>query len=60
MWNRKTGRQPCDIVPDRVAPLWESKAPVIYYWSADEYDARSAYMVTSDSKGALERFVTDY
>jgi hypothetical protein len=44
-WNGQPGWQPCSIQPDKETPLWDPTAPVIYYWSADECGAGSAYKV---------------
>ena len=44
-WSGQVGQAPCQVRPDKETPLWDPKAPVIYYWSAEERDARSAYKV---------------
>jgi len=35
----------CAIQPDKESPLWATDQPVIYYWTADEYDDRRGYFV---------------
>lgn len=60
MWNAKSGRQPCDILPDKETPLWDPTMPVISYWAADEHDARIAYQVAyNGTVGAIRKFRGD-
>lgn len=44
-WTGESGRQVCDVRPDKETPLWDPTAPVIYYWSADEASASEAHRV---------------
>jgi hypothetical protein len=41
----RKGQAVCDILPDKESPLWATDRPVIYYWTAGEYDARRGYFV---------------
>ncbi|MBN1538435.1 MAG: hypothetical protein JW908_16995 [Anaerolineales bacterium] len=36
----------CEILPDKETPLWAPDLDPIYYWAAEEYDAREAYFVS--------------
>jgi len=45
IWNSHSGRAQCRIRPDKETPLWDPKAPVIYYWAADESNVSRAYKV---------------
>lgn len=49
-WDGEPGRAQCKILPDKETPLWDPKAPVIYYWSADEHDAALAYKVAYNGR----------
>lgn len=35
----------CAVQPDKETPLWAPDLSPVYYWAADEYDARRAYFV---------------
>jgi hypothetical protein len=45
-WDGESRQADCRIRPDKETPLWAPNCPPIYYWSADEYDERSAYYVS--------------
>ena len=49
-WDGLPGQVQCGTLPDKETPLWDPKAPVIYYWSADEYDVSSAYKVAYNGR----------
>ncbi len=36
----------CEITPDKESPLWSTDVPVVYYWTADEYDGSLGYFVS--------------
>lgn len=56
-WNGQEGEQPCALRPDKETPLWDPKSPAIYYWSASERDAGSAYKVAyNGGVQALQKF----
>ena len=56
-WNGQLGWQPCDVQPDKETPLWNPQAPVIYYWSADEYDTLEAHKVAYNGRvDALRKY----
>jgi hypothetical protein len=45
-WQGEFGRQvTCAVLPDKESPLWRTDQPVIYYWSADEYNENRGYFV---------------
>jgi len=44
-WDTKSGSADCLRQPNKDTPLWASDEQPIYYWSADEYDAESAWYV---------------
>ena len=45
-WAGRAGRASCRVRPDKETPLWDPTAPVVYYWTATEADASSAFYVT--------------
>lgn len=46
VWNGEFRQQvDCEITPDKESPLWSTDVPVIYYWTADEYDESLGYFV---------------
>lgn len=45
-WEGALGRVTFRLRPDKETPLWAPDQPAIYYWTADEYDAESAYYVS--------------
>jgi hypothetical protein len=44
-WDRKSGKADCVRQPNKDSPLWAPDEEPIYYWSADEYDEKSAWYV---------------
>ncbi len=49
-WTGHVGPQPCIVRPDKETPLWNPTAMTIYYWSADERDAGSAFQVVYNGR----------
>jgi hypothetical protein len=46
VWSgERRSRALCDIQPDKESPLWATDQPAIYYWTADEFDARNGFFV---------------
>lgn len=45
-WDGISGHAACDVRPDKETPLWAPDQSVIYYWTADAYDAEEAYYVS--------------
>jgi hypothetical protein len=47
VWKGEIRRQAqCNIRPDKESPLWSTDIPVVYYWSADEYNQAEGYFVS--------------
>jgi len=44
-WDGRSGQAECGVPPDKETPLWDPDMFPPYYWSADEYDAESAWYV---------------
>lgn len=45
-WAGEIGQAVCRLRPDKETPLWNPKAPPIYYWAAEERNAAEAYYVS--------------
>ena len=44
-WDGDAGTADCAMQPNKDTPLWAADQEPIYYWSADEHDAESAWYV---------------
>lgn len=44
-WEGRSSAAACDRQPNKDTPLWAPDEAPIYYWTADEYDAASAWYV---------------
>jgi hypothetical protein len=44
-WDNKSRKADCIQRPNKDTPLWAPDEEAIYYWSADEYDEKSAWYV---------------
>jgi hypothetical protein len=44
-WIAGSGRVSFRVMPDKEAPLWNPYSQIIYWWTADEFDAERAYRV---------------
>jgi hypothetical protein len=45
IWEENSGKANCLRQPNKDTPLWAPDEEPIYYWSADEYDEKSAWYV---------------
>jgi len=50
VWDGESDRAVCERQPNKETPLWAPDEEPIYYWSADEYDAREAYYVSYNGR----------
>jgi hypothetical protein len=57
-WDPVTARATYRVMPDKESPLWNTHSQVIYWWTATEVDAGSAYMVAYNGQvhPRLKRF----
>ncbi|MBN1428346.1 MAG: hypothetical protein JXB07_08170 [Anaerolineae bacterium] len=46
VWSGEEGQLTCAVTPDKDTPLWNPSSPPIYYWAADELNAKDAYYVS--------------
>ncbi|MBN1312023.1 MAG: DoxX family protein [Anaerolineae bacterium] len=46
IWDGEEEQLSCAVTPDKDMPLWNPSSPPIYYWAADELNAKDAYYVS--------------
>jgi hypothetical protein len=44
-WDAAARKAAYRIPPDKESPLWDTRSPVVYWWTATEVDARRAFIV---------------
>lgn len=49
-WDGKNKTATYQTTPDKESPLWNVHSQVIYWWTATEVDAQSAYIIVYDGK----------
>lgn len=47
-WDPDQRRATYERRPDKESPLWDTRSPVIYWWTGTAVDAHSAYMIAYD------------
>ncbi len=50
VWDAERRVATYQIRPDKESPLWNGYSPVIYWWTATEIDAETAYIVVYDGQ----------
>lgn len=50
VWDEQTKTATYRVRPDKESPLWNVRSQVIYWWTATEIDAESAYIIVYDGK----------
>jgi hypothetical protein len=50
VWDPLTSEAVYETKPDKESPLWNTRSPVIYWWTATEIDGNRAYIIVYDGR----------
>lgn len=50
VWDAGSRRTSYERTPDKESPLWDTRSPIIYWWTATEVNEREALIIVYDGK----------